>query len=75
MQTDATQIKRNRVQIQLAPSPNASATLPHLKSVPSLPDKLRPNYSIADAPLLHIQRRSAASLSPMRAAFPSALTP
>lgn len=66
IQMGTSQIRRNRAQVQLAPS-QSSLTPPQPRPVPTLPDKLRPYSSCAGVPGLHLQSRPTADSSPMSA--------
>ena len=72
--TGASQIRRNRVQVQLAPSPNTQDTPSHNWTAPLLPDKLVPNPLTARPPSSHASQGTFTSLSPSQASSPSTPT-
>ena len=69
--TGVSQIRRNRVQVQLAPPRNTDPIPSQLKAASNLPDKLRPKPGVAPAPAPYISPRPAADASP-RSTAPNA---
>lgn len=65
--TGASQIRRNRVQVQLAPLPHTQDTPSHNWTAPLLPDKLVSNSLTARPPSSHASQGTFASLSPSQA--------
>ena len=69
--TGKSHIRRNRVQVQLAPSPHSSDSLSLSQAEPTLPDNLRPNPLTAKAPSPQTPQRSTASTSSTSSSVPA----